>query len=270
LRQAATPSVAGETKLQVVSRNDNVSGTGSTLTVLSRAIEAGAITDISSHMSGDTVDSVLSSVSLHAYNSSTGLYTDAIVAVYAEAVNEGLGIVLLGNSSTDVVGFADADLDTATLGWSRDYLPVSNSALDWDEWDEYFGSDGSLLGGILLSFKEVLYVPTGTTPLASASGVVSVDAAYGNVFDIAVSESITSITFSNMLGPLSNVYYGRSIKLRFVFSGSYTVALSAFAGGLFASGDTDIVGTSGDVYLVYVDELGGSKRYCSIKGPYSS
>jgi hypothetical protein len=251
--------------------NDNTLGTGSFVTVLSKAIETDALVDISSHISGATASSVLAEVDIHAYNSSTGQYTDAVVAIYSEAVNGGAGLVLIGNDVTDYVGFSDEKFASASLGWPQDYLRLSYGSSQWTEFDEYFGStQSSILLGMNYSFKEILYNPTAATPLTSSSNVLAVNADYGNIFDVSVTENITMMTFSGMTGVYGNFYYGRRIKIRFVFSGSYTISISGVLGGRFASGVTDISGTSGEVYVMHVDDLGSSARYCRIEGPYSS
>lgn len=271
LRQAASPTTPGTANLWIEAVNDNTLGTGSFITVLAKAIETDALVDISSYISGATASSVLAEVDIHAYNSSTGQYTDAVVALYAEAINGGNGLVLVGNDVTDYVGFSDAYFAAAALGWPQDYLRLSYGSGQWTEFDEYFGSSSSsVIFGINFAFKEVMYNPTAGASLTSSSNVLAVNANYGNVFNVSVTENITSITFSNMTGPYGNYYYGRRIKLRFVFSGSYTISISGVSGGRFASGVTDITGSSGEVYIMHIDEVGSSARYCRIEGPYSS
>lgn len=272
MRLEPTPEDPSEAYLWMEAYNAETinGGTGSFTTLLSEAKETESYLEVCSWMSGDTDSDVLSVIDIYAHNGSTGSYTDAYVYIFAETENAGEAFVIIGNDTTDEVGFADADLDTSTLGWSKDYLSLCGDSSVWEAWDAIYGSSGSILLGIVLAEREVLYIPSGVTPLTSSSGVLAVDAEYGNSFNVSVTESLSSITFSNMCTPMGTAYYGRKIKLRFVFGGSYTVPMSAFSGGLFASGASDISGTSGDVYVVHVDELGSGKRYCRIEGPYTA
>jgi len=271
LRQAASPSTPGAANLWIEAVNDNTLGTGSFVTVLAKAIETDALVDISAHISGDTEPNVLAEVDIHAYNSSTDQYTNAVVALYAEAEGGGIGLVLIGNDVTDDVGFSDAYFAAASLGWSKDYLRLSAGVNQWEEFGIYFGAtESSIIFGINSAYKESLYVPTAESPLESSLGGLVIEANEGNVFDVSVTESITSIDFFGMHGPYGNLYYGRRIKIRFVFTGSYTISLSGITGGRFASGVSDISGSNGEVYIMHVDELGSSARYCRIEGPYSS
>jgi len=262
---------ADSSRVFVESKNDSENGTGAYVYIRTYAIETDAYVDISSMIEGTTAASVVAQVDINAYNSSSEQYTDAIVAIYAEAVNSGLAMVLLENSTTDIVGFSDAYFDGASLGWSADYLTVSRTIADWTVFDAIFGGAfSSLITSINCSMNEVLFSPAANTPLTSSSGALAVDGQYGNIFEVSVSENITTTTFSNMTGPYGNFYYGRRIKIRFSFGGSYTVTIAGISGGLFVSGATDIAGTVGQVYILHVDELGGGRRYCRIEGPYSS
>lgn len=262
---------AGDSVLLINAENSNTTNGngGSSLTVLAEATEDGATTDISSKITGTTAASILSTTNIHAYNSSTGLNTDAVVNIYAEAVNGGVGLVLLGNGDTSTVGFADEDLDYVTLGWTNAYLSFALNAADWNSWDEYFGSSISLLGSINLCHQEIIHISTGSTPLTSTSGSLSVNLQYDNSVNVSVTENITSISFTNIL-PGSDTYTGRRWTMRFVFTGSYTITNSGISGAIFLTGASDISGTSGDVYILHIDELGGSKRYCRVEGPYAS